>query len=252
MKMTKVKVQTQKELRSDAAWLESLWRQAGASVHSDEALVPLSVNKPVTLTDQVLVSPKLRARAEQIVRQAQSAQLPIFPVAIAPLFSGWRLYTNSPHYDHVFCNLAEDPLFSDPDGFPIPKRVLNYLRGLNQIRLAHEFDLLYVVHEVKKGALRDGELTAEKLVPPSPQVMRCSQRLGVVATGLWLGAAMPLLAGAGLGLAGAAAGLMLAPLGLDPLLLGAVVAPDQPIQAGEMAVWFYLAHWRYADEEDLK
>lgn len=251
MQMTKVKVQTKQEFRSDAAWLESLWRQAGVSVRSDEALVPLSVNEPVTMSEQALACPKLRARAEQIVHRAQDKWLPIFPLAAAPLFRGWRLYKQDPHYDYVFCNLAEDPLFSDPDGFPIPERVLQHLQRLNQTSLAHEFDLLYVVHEVEKDTICEGEpLTAEKLVPPSPHVMRSSQQLGAVGMGLWLGTAVPLLAGAGLGLATAAAGfVMLAPWGLDPLLLGAVVAPGRPIQEGEMAIWFYLAHWRYADKE---
>lgn len=274
--MTKVKVQT-KERVGDAAWLEGLLKQAGAPVRSGEALVPLSGS--VTMTEQALASPQLRTRAERIIQLAQEQHMPVFPVAVAPLFSGWRLHTRSAHRDYVFCNLAEDPLFRHPDRFPIlrrfhpdslvsrllrssifhdrfpvPKQVLAHLESLKEAGFGNEFDVLYVVHEVKKGTVREGEpLDPNKLVPASPQVQRSSRRLGQFGTALWLGAATPLLAGVvGAGIAAAAAPaalLMLAPLGLDPLLLGAVVAPNRSVREGEMAVWFYLAHWQYEDEE---
>lgn len=64
---------------------------------------------------------RLRALAEQVVQRAQARELPVFPVTIAPLFEGWWLYTKGPHYNYVFCNLAEGPLLYDSDGFPIPQ-----------------------------------------------------------------------------------------------------------------------------------
>jgi len=276
--MAKVKVQTKNELRSDAVWLESLWQQAGTPLRSGEVLVPLTSNNPITVTDQALASPQLRVHAERIVQLAQEQDVPVFPVAIAPLFAGWRLHTRSPHRDYVFCNLAEDPLFQGLDRFPIlrrfhpdslisrllrssifhdrfpvPQQILAHLESLKEAGFGHEFDMLYVVHEVEKGAMREGEpLDPNKLVPASPQVRRTSERLGQLGTALWLGAATPLLAGAvGAGITAAAAPaalLMLAPLGLDPLLLGAVVARGQSVRDGEMAVWFYVAHWQYEDE----
>jgi hypothetical protein len=104
---------------------------------------------------------------------------------------------------------------------------------------------------VKKGAVHEGEpLDPDVLVPPAPQVRRASERLGRWGTGLWLGAVTPLLAGAGLAAVAPAALMMLAPLGLDPLLLGTVVETGRPVRAGEPAVWFYLAHWRYVDPQE--
>lgn len=242
------------EWADEGSWLAALWREAEAPVRSNEVPVPVAISHPASAAagtgPRGLVSPELRARAEQIVRSAQAQGLPVFPVAIAPLFAGWRLYPQGKHYDYVFCNLAEDPLFHDPDGFPIPEHTLRYLQRLGQSDLGDRFDLLYVVHEVEKGTLHEGEdLDPDKLVPPSPQVQRASRRLGNIATGLWLGAALPLLAGAGLGVA-TTAGLAMLPLGLDPLLLGAVVGPQRPIRAGELAVWFYLAHWYYTTDTE--
>ena len=54
------------------------------------------------------------------------------------------------------------------------------------------------------------------------------------------------MAGAGLGAAVAGS---LASLGLDPLLLGAVGVPGSPLRTGDMAVWFYLSHWRYTADQ---
>jgi len=251
---------------SDAAWLEGLLRRAGAPVRPDEAPVPVVGQAGLSaieggertaeaegMAPELLIPSGLRARAERIVALSRNEGLPVFPVAVAPLFAGWRLHTKGKHYDYVFCNLAEDPLFSDPDGFPIPAHTLQHLHRLNRSSLARCFDLLYVVHEVEKGSIKEGEpLEAERLVPPSPHVRRASERLGSLGTVLWLGTALPLLGGAGLGLA-TAAGLAMIPLslglGLDPLLLGAVVAPQRPIRVGELAVWFYLTHWRYTAEE---
>jgi len=243
-------------LQSDAAWLEGLLRQAGVPVRSSEALVPVTAHSLTSAAAALqLASPELRTRAEQIVWLAQARQLPVFPLAVAPLFSGWRLYTKSPRYDYVFCNVAEDPLFSDPDGFPIPQAVLRHLQRLQEAGLGQEFEMLYVVHEIEKGTVREGEpLDADKLVPASPRVQQASRLFGTLGMGLWLGTAVPLLVGAGVGLGMASAGLILPALaqGLDPLLMGAVVAPGRPVAAGELAVWFYLAHWQYADEESSR
>jgi hypothetical protein len=252
MPMLKRPTTTTRELRGDAAWLEGLLRQAGVPVRSREALVPVTANsRSCAAAELQLASPELRTRAEQVVWLAQAQQLPVFPLAVAPLFSWWRLYTKSPRYDYVFCNLAEDPLFSDPDGFPIPQAVLRHLHRLQEAGLSQEFEMLYVVHEVKKGTVRKGEpLTADKLVPASPKVQRASRLFGALSMGLWLGTAVPLVVGAGVGLGMASAGLILPALALDPLLMGAMVAPGRPVRAGEQAVWFYLAHWRYGEDNE--
>jgi len=259
----RMKTKTRSESVSDAVWLGEVLRKADAPVPTSAALVPLSSSKSLEVGDgsrsSILAPPKLRKRAERIMTLAEAKKTSVFPVAIAPLFAGWRLRTKGSAYDYVFCNLAEDPLFSDPDGFPIPKRVLQDLKHLNATGLAGHFDVLYVVHEVDKGSIREGErLTSDKLVPPSPRVARASEQLGSLGALLWLGASIPLIASAGLGVfmagvagvVGAAAlGVdVFSPLGLDPILLGAIVSPGRPVHAGDMAIWFYLAHWRYTDE----
>jgi len=244
--MVHTKTQIKPDTLDDASWLGRVLRQAGGPVPVSEALVPLPSAKNGAQST-ALASPELRRKAEEIVTLARAENVPVFPVAIAPLFAGWRLYTKSPNYDYVFCNLAEDPLFSDPDGFPIPGNVLQHLQRLNRTSLAQHLDLLYVVHEVEKGSIAEGELlTTDKLVPPSPQVKRASRCLGNIGTALWLGASLPLMAGAGLGAAVAGS---LASLGLDPLLLGAVGVPGSPLRTGDMAVWFYLSHWRYTADQ---
>lgn len=245
--MTHVKTKTQRRV-SDAEWLEQLFRRAEVPVRPPEALIPAAASSAAsTMGGRALplTSPELRARAERIVRHGQAHKLDVFPVAVAPLFAGWRLYPRGARYDYVFCNVAEDPLFHDPDRFPIPQATLAQLERLHTTGLGREFDLLYVVHEVEKGSVREGEpLDPDKLVPPSPRVRRSSERMGRVSLGLWLGAAAPLLAGVGAAVASPAIAFA-APLALDPLLLGAVVAPGRAVREGEMAVWFYLAQWSY-------
>jgi hypothetical protein len=118
---TKVKTQPQtKQQTSDAAWLQGLLRQANVPVRPGEALIPVDGSLAAIDSHQALASSRLRTWAEQIVRRAQAHKLPLFPVAVAPLFSGWRLHTQSPRYDYVFCHLAEDPLLHPPRPRPLP------------------------------------------------------------------------------------------------------------------------------------
>ena len=122
-----------------------------------------------------------------------------------------------------------------------------------------DFDALYVAHELEKGRIREEEpLTAQMVLPPPPrEVEQLSEKLGSAAPRMWAAAAVPLLASAAVSAAIAGAALMVGPAllaaaatcaTLDPILLGTIVAPGRPVQPGEAACWFYLAHWRYGEE----
>jgi len=173
-----------------------------------------------------------------------------------PLFSGLRVYQGQ-RYDWVLVNLAEDPLFHDRDGFPVPRRILDHLGTVE--RAGVDFDALYLAHEMEKGRIREGEqLTADALLPPPPRsVERLSHQLGKASGALWAVAAAPLVVSLVAGAAVGAAALMAAPalavagascMSLDPILLGTKVAPGKPVRPGEPACWFYLAHWAYGEE----
>lgn len=252
LRATRTRRNATPEPGSDAAWLRRTLQQAGGSAGYDHAQVPADVRSGADSASKRdaprLTSAALRTRAEALTRQAEAEQLRVHPVAVAPLFGGWYLFDQGSRADYVFCHLPDDPLFRDPDRFPIPQGILSELQQLERSGLGEAFDTLYVIHEVEKGSVsRSDRLKADQLVPPSRRVQGRSERMGRWGTGIWLGAAMPLLTGIG---AAAATPAMLAavPLGLDPVLLGAVVDPGQGIREGEIAVWFYLAHWHYTDE----
>ncbi|MBC7264769.1 MAG: hypothetical protein H5T64_10520 [Chloroflexi bacterium] len=202
------------------------------------------------------VDPALYERARSVVALSLEADLPVLQLGTMPLFSGHRVYCGE-YRDWVLVNLAEDPLFHDRDGFPVPKRILRHLRAMQKAGV--EFDALYVAHEVEKGRIREGGVTAEVLMPSTPKpVARLSGWLGTAARVTWGLAAAPLAASAVVSAAVAAGAVAVAPalmalgaacLTLDPILLGAVVAPGRPVEEGETAYWFYLAHWRYGEEE---
>jgi hypothetical protein len=200
--------------------------------------------------------PALYDRAEAILQRSSQENLPMPYLGTMPLFAGHRLYEGQLS-DWVLVNLAEDPLFHDRDGFPVPKLVLEHLWTIKTAGI--EFDALYVAHETEKGAIQPGEpLTSEPLLPPPPQsVVQLSNQLGGVSEALWAAAAVP-LALATVGVAVVAAGaLVAAPVVAmaavscmtgDPILLGTLVAPGRSVRVGEPACWFYLGAWAYGQE----
>ena len=202
------------------------------------------------------VEPALHERAEALLVRGSQEALPLLYLGMMPLFSGHRVYQGQ-RYDWVLVNLAEDPLFHDRDGFPVPGRILDHLRVVK--RAGIDFDALYIAHEMEKGKIREGErLTAEALLPPAPRpVERLSHQLGKASEALWAVAAAPLVVSLVAGAAVGAGALMAAPalavaaascITLDPILLGTTVAPGKPVKPGEPACWFYLAHWAYGEE----
>ena len=189
----------------------------------------------------------LYARQWAVVRRSEQEALPVRYLGTMPLFAGHRVYPGH-RYDWVLINLAEDPLFQDPDGFPVPKRVLEELHRVQ--RSGVDFDALYVAHEAPWGTVREGApLTAGMLMPPPPRaVQRLSVRLGATGRALWALATLPVAASAVIGGLVAAGTTAVSAVGLDPVLLGVVVGLDRPLVPGELAAWFYLGHWAFNQE----
>jgi hypothetical protein len=172
--------------------------------------------------------------------------LPVRYLGTMPLFAGHRVYAGA-STDWVVLNLADDPLFHDRHGFPIPGRVLDDLR---RVERSLEFDALFVAHEVPRGAVvEDRPIPREALLPPGPRpVVQQSERFGEAARLLWALAAAPLvLSGAAAALVASATAAMGAGLALDPILLGVVVAPERSPEPGEPAAWFCLGRWVYGE-----
>jgi hypothetical protein len=166
-------------------------------------------------------------------------------LGIMPLFADYRVLSGHRH-DWVLVNLADDPVFQDPDGYPVPRHVLRRLHAIKQSGV--DFDALYIAHQVPLGMVQEAEqLVAEMLLPPPPKaVQRLSAHLGFMGHVLWRLITLPIavisaLAGSTT-FASTAEG---SNVGLDPLLLGVVVGSDRRAVPGEPAAWFYLGHWTY-------
>jgi hypothetical protein len=202
---------------------------------------------PHLLHELLTTPPELLCRESAIITAGQQVGLPMQRIGSHPLFSGYRHYASNPH-DWVLVNLADDPLYHDPDGFPIPQAVLRQLHTL-----AHHgvtFDTLAVAHEIPQGQLTAGQpLTAAVLCPnPAAVAHRNATWIGRFAQ---IGSALalaPLTAWQTLGALmqrTAATAPSRPSLALDPILLGALVAPGRPIQPGEPARWITIAAWQY-------
>jgi hypothetical protein len=192
-------------------------------------------------------SPAFTARQQEVITRSQQAGLAVRYVCTLPLFRGHRLH-HSTHRDWVFVNLRDDPLSTDPDGFPVPERVLRRLQRMRASGIA--FDAIYVAHEVAPGSVpARGPLRREMLLPPPAAVARRQARqIGQASRMLWMFGTLPLLVSgviASVITVGAAAPIV---AGLDPILFGAVVDPQRAAVAGEPAAFFYLDHWAYDDE----
>jgi hypothetical protein len=197
------------------------------------------------LTSALSTEPTLYVRQRSLMRKSVERHLPLQYLGTMRLFEGHRVYPGRDH-DWVLVNLADDPLFRDRDGFPVPRQVLRELRAIKAHRV--DFDALYVAHQVRPGRVQEGaQLTADLLLPPPPAaVQKLSDRLGAVGQILWLLAWLPMtLSSAIAGAALAGATTLVTEQGLDPLLLGVLVGWDRPAMPGELAAWFYLSHWVY-------
>lgn len=192
--------------------------------------------------------PTLYVRQRSLMRKSVERHLPVQYLGTMRLFEGHRIYSGRDH-DWVLVNLADDPLFRDRDGFPVPRQVLRELRAIKRHRV--DFDALYVAHQVPRGRAKEGaRLRADVLLPPPPEaVQKLSDRLGVVGQILWMLGCLPTTVSsaiAGVALTGVTT--LVTAQGLDPLLLGVVVGWDRPAIPGELAAWFYLSHWVYHAE----
>lgn len=188
----------------------------------------------------------LGQRAVNVVQTCQQQALPCQYLGTMPLFAEHRVYEGEER-DWVMMPLAQDPLFAQTKAYPVPATVLTGLRQINRSGVA--FDAIYVAHEVEKGAVVEGQaVSLEAVAPPPPErVQQLSKRLGRVAHTLFTVALAPLFAWSAASVALASA-VAAAPLILDPVLLGVVVEPGAAPVAGQLACWFYLAHWRYGGD----
>lgn len=227
---------------------EDMWEKTIVRPRLLPALLLPAAESERALIPHPPAEPALYARQQALMQRSAQECLPVRYLGTMPLFAGHRLYPGR-RYDWVLVNLAEDPLFQDRDGFPVPKRVLKQLRRIR--RSGVDFDALYVVHEVSRGTVREGTpLTPEMLMPPPPRtVQQLSDRLGTAGRIAWTIAALPVVASGvvgGLIAAGTAAAVSM--VGLDPILLGVVVGLNRPVVPGESAAWHYLGHWAFNQE----
>lgn len=180
--------------------------------------------------------PILDAAAAAIVRRGQTLGVPLTRLGIAPLPASLRQATvGTSHW--VLLPAEEDPLLQDPDGYPIPERVLRDLRRLADGGVA--FDALYIVHEL---SYREAEPWPQALIPqPSVAMVQRGDRLAAHAARVWGRALSPLRRSGGRRPAPAGPAIT----GLDPLVLGVLLAPGRAVCAGELALWVGIARWSY-------
>ena len=198
----------------------------------------------------------LQQRTADIIKTCTDRRLPCQYLGTMPLFAGHRVHQGAER-DWALMPLAEDPLYQDRHGYPMPTQVMETLGSILDTGVT--FDVIYVAHEVERDAIVEGQLIDPRTVmpPPAPSAQRRSKQLGSLAATLFKVAAAPLLAwgaaslavGAATAATAAAASAVGAMALLDPVILGVVVRPGSQPQPGEPGCWFYLAHWRYGEEE---
>ncbi len=189
-------------------------------------------------------NPALATRVQKIVERAAQATLPLRYLGTMPLFGKQRIYRGE-NTDWVVTNLANDPLFYDRFGFPIPQENLRELAAIAESGI--EFDGLYVAHEVPADTIQDGQRLRLNHVAPSapPAVAKQSARFGTWGERLWT-IAFP-FADTGTAVEGAKQ-IGIALDRLDPVLFGVVIAPRRRFNADETGAWFLLTQWSYAKE----
>lgn len=197
-----------------------------------------------TLNPRLPMQRGLFERQHAVMERSDEAGLAVRYIGTMNLFENHRVYPGRGR-DWVLMNLADDPLFRDSDGFPMPRRVFNQVGRIAKSGI--EFDGLYIAHEVALHAVSEyAPVTVDALTPPpSPQVVKLSERLGLAGKVLWGMAAVPLAISGALTTAAAAAASAVA---RDPILLGVVVASGRSFIVGEPSAWFYLDHWDFGQE----
>ncbi|MFN8525628.1 MAG: hypothetical protein U0821_21230 [Chloroflexota bacterium] len=190
--------------------------------------------------------PSLAARVTHLQATSGWWGLPARFLGTMPLFAGHRVY-HGKKTDWVLLNLADDPLFQDRQGFPIPRRVLEDLKRMEG---KVHFDALFVAHEVQRGAvIEERPVPLEALQPAPPRVSaERSRGLGDLSQVLWALATTPFVLGAvGGSLIATVASVAgtASVFAMDPVLLGVVVPPDEAPREQSEAAWFYLSHWAY-------
>ena len=207
-----------------------------------------------------VVRPALRAEVAVLEARLNEANLNINCQFYCPLFRGERRYgVPGQAREWRFFPLADDPLWQNPGGFPLPDATRAELKHIVQSvpELFTRPYELYVAHLVEmKPGLATTRSTWEELAPAPPQwTVNASAQLGRVAGKAMQLATIPYL-GAAMGVAAAAVAMPVvaaATIGavsslamLDPILLLARVAHGRPLISGEMAGFFPLASWVYA------
>jgi hypothetical protein len=214
---------------------------------------PAQETSPRIVVRRVPDDPMLRRRVGDIAQTSMERELPCQYLGTMPLFDGPRVYPGQ-ETDWGLVRLKEDPLYKSRDGYPMPTQVVERLSDIHDSGIS--FDTIYVAHEVERGALVEGRpINPLAVIPPAPpSVQRRSRKLGRIAELFFKVAAAPLMAWSVASMAVAAAGVaagaaaIALPL-LDPIIFGVVVRPGSEPRAGEIGCWFYLAHWRYGEDE---
>lgn len=197
----------------------------------------------------------LRADMAALEGKFAAANLDIHCQFFGPLFRGERRFAvPGQAREWRFFYLADDPLWQNSRGFPLPDATRAELERIIQ-SVSDLTGELYIAHlvEVKPGppGVRS---TWEELAPaPSQWTINASAQLGRVADQAVRVATLPIrgavasvTAAAAVGIAaGATVGAVGFLAALDPILLLGRVAPGRPLVPGEMAAFYPLAKWIY-------
>jgi hypothetical protein len=145
-------------------------------------------------------------------------------------------------YDMVTIPLSEDPLYTQRDRFPIPRKVLNHLRNLQKMSV--DFDTLYIVHEIPKDTLRSGDPLPLDLVdpPPSPENMEQAERIGNLSRITWMSTLAPAVPVVGVPLVAVSVPVVAT---VDPILFGLKIQENPQPKILPVADWFYLCRWSW-------
>lgn len=204
----------------------------------------LALNRLPLLPEMPPANSGLSKRVQKLLDRAAHADLSLRYLGTMPLFNAQRIYRGDTT-DWVVTNLANDPLFFDHFGFPIPRENLQQLAALKQNAILP--DGLYVAHEVPAGTVEDGKrLRLKHVAPSAPEaVVKTSARFGAWSERLW-SIAFPFATPEAT--ADVTKQVSIALDRLDPILFGVVLPPRRRFKAGETAAWFFLTSWSYAGE----
>jgi hypothetical protein len=157
------------------------------------------------------------------------------------VFSG-TVVVPYPEHDMVTTRLSEDPLYTQRDRFPIPRKVLNQLKKLQRIGV--DFETLFIAHEIPKDTLRSGDPLTLDLVnpPPCPENVAQAEMIGDLSRITWVSAIAPALPVLGVSKMGVS---VTEAVRRDPILFGLKVQRDSQPKTVSVADWFYLCRWTW-------